>query len=66
MTPVDTSKNPDKVKNYVKSTKATPMLKVVDYFRKAVKRIIFSKGYTSNWFRSLFNVNEISKTQPPI
>ena len=65
MTPVDTSKNPDKVNNYVKSTKATPMLKVGDYVRNAVKSTIFSKGYTSNWIGALFKVNEILKTQPP-
>ena len=27
--------------------------------------ISFSKGYTSNWNRELFQVNEILKTQPP-
>ena len=25
----------------------------------------FSKGYTSNWNRELFKVNEVLKTQPP-
>ena len=49
MTRVDASNNPDKVKYYVKSTKSTPKLKVGDYVRKADKRNIFSKGYTSNW-----------------
>ena len=48
MTPVDASNNPDKVKYYVKSTKATPKFKVGDYVRNADKRNIFSKGYTSN------------------
>ena len=48
MTPVDASNNPDKVKYYVNSTKIKPKLKVVDYVRNAVKRNIFSKGYTSN------------------
>ena len=48
MTPVDASNNPDKVKYYVKSTKATQKHKVGDYARKADKRNIFSKGYTSN------------------
>ena len=65
MTPVDASYNPDKVKYYVKSTKATPKPKVDDYVRNADKRNIFSKGYTSNWNRELFKVNEILKTQPP-
>ena len=50
MTPVDAS-NPDKVKYYVNSTKATPKLKVGDYVRNVDKRNIFSKGYTSNWKR---------------
>ena len=65
MTPVDASNNPDKVRYYVKSTKATPKLKVGNYVRNADKRNIFSKGYTSNWNRELFKVNEILKTQPP-
>ena len=64
MTPVDASNNPDKVKCYVKSTKATPKFKVGDYVRNAVKRNIFSKGYTSNW-RELYKVKEVLKTRPP-
>ena len=59
MTPVDASNNPDKVKYYVNSTKATPKLKVGDYVRNADKRNIFSKGNTSNWNRELFKVNEV-------
>ena len=65
MTPVDASNNTDKVRIYVKSTKATPEFKVGDYVRNADKSNIFSKGYTSNWNRQLFKVNEILKTQPP-
>ena len=65
MTPVDASNNPDKVRYYVKSTKATPKFKVGDYVRNADKRNIFSKGYTSNWNRELFKVNEVLNTQPP-
>ena len=65
MTPVGASNNPDKVKYYVKSTKATPKFKVGDYVRNADKRHIFSKGYTSNWNKELFQVNEILKTQSP-
>ena len=42
-----------------------PKLKVGDYVRNADKGNIFSKGYTSNWNRELFKVNEILKTQPP-
>ena len=53
MTPVDASNNPDKVRCYVKSTKATPKFKVGDYVRNADKRNIFSKGYTSNWKKYL-------------
>ena len=64
MTPVDASNNPDKVRYYVKSTKATPKLKVGDYVRNADKRNILSKGYTSNWNRELFKVNEVLKIQP--
>ena len=72
MIPVDASNNPDKVKYYVKSTKATPngkpgyaQLKVGDYVRSADKRNIFSKGYTSNLNKELFKVTEVLKTQPP-
>ena len=65
MTPVDASNNPDKVRysfNF-KNTKAK--LKVGDYVRNADKHNIFSKGYTSNWNRELFKLNEVLKTQPP-
>ena len=65
MTPVDASNNPDKVKYYVKSNKATPKFKVGDYVRNAYKRNIFSKGYTSNWNRELFKINEVLNTKPP-
>ena len=64
MTPVDASNNPDKVIYYVKSTKATPKFKVVDYVRNADKHNILSRGYTSNWNRELFKVNEVLNTQP--
>ena len=62
MTPVGASNNPDKIKYYVNSTKATPKFKVGDYVRNVDKRNIFSKGYTSNWNRELFKVNEFLKT----
>ena len=65
MTPVDASNNPDKVKYYVNSTKATPKFKVGDYVRNVDKRNIFSKGYASNWNRELFKVNEVLKTKQP-
>ena len=72
MTPLDASYNPDKVKYYIseiasqiKSTKATLKHKVGDFVRNVDKRNIFSKGYTSNWNRELFKVNEVLKTQPP-
>ena len=65
MTPVDASNNPDKVRYYVKYTNATPNFEVGDYVRNADKRNIFSKGYTSNWNRELFKVNDVLKTQPP-
>ena len=48
MKPVDASNNLDKVRYYVKSTKATPKFKVGDYVRNADRRNIFTKGYTSN------------------
>ena len=72
MTPVDASNNPDKVKKTFsfknikgKPGYAQPKLKIGDYVRNVDKRNIFSKGYTSNWNRELFKVNEILKTQPP-
>ena len=65
MTEVDASNNPDKVKYYVKSTKATPKFKVGDYFRNADKHNIFSKGDASNWNREMFKVKEVLKTRPP-
>ena len=63
MTHVDASNNPDKVKYFVKSSKSIPTLKVGYYARKADQRNIFSKGYTSNWIRELFKVNQGLKTQ---
>ena len=72
MTPVDASKNPDKVK-YTFSFKnikgklgyAQPKLNVGDYVRNVDKRNIFSKGYISNWNRELFEVTGVLKTHPP-
>ena len=64
--PVDASKNSDKVRYITStSTKIKPKLKVGDYVRNADKRNIFSKGYTSNWKRELFKINEVLKTQRP-
>ena len=65
MTPVDASNNPDKVKYTFSFKNIKPKLNVGDYVRNVDKRNIFSKGYTSNWNRELFKVNEVLKTQPP-
>ena len=65
MTPVDASNNPDKVKYTFSLKNIKPKLNVGDYVRNVDKRYIFSKGYTSNWNRELFKVNEVLKTQPP-
>ena len=65
MTPVDASNNPDKVKYTFNFKNIKPKFNVGDYVRNADKRNIFSKGYTSNWNRELFKVNEVLKTQPP-
>ena len=70
MTPVDASINPDKVKytfsfKNIKGKPGYAQLKVGDYVRNVDKRNIFSKGYTSNWNRELFKVNEVLKTHPP-
>ena len=65
MTPGDASNNPDKVKYTFSFKNIKPKLKVGDYVRNVDKRNIFSKGYTSNWNRELFKVNEVLKTHPP-
>ena len=65
MTPVDASNNPDKVKYTFSFKNIKPKLNVGDYVRNVDKRNIFSKGYTSNWNRELFKVNEVLKTHPP-
>ena len=64
MTPVDASNNPDRVRYSFIYRNIKPKLKVGDYVRNADKRNILSKGYTSNWNRELFKVNEVLKTQP--
>ena len=51
MTPVDASDNLDKVEYNFSFKNIKSKLKVVDYFRNADKRNIFSKRYTSNWNR---------------
>ena len=65
MTPVDASNNPDKVKYTFSFKNIKPKLNVGNYVRNADKRNSFSKGYTSNWNRELFKVNEVLKTHPP-
>ena len=65
MTSVNASNNPDKFEYTFGFKKIKPNHKVGDYVRIADKRNIFSKGYTSNWNRELFKVNEVLKTQPP-
>ena len=65
MTTVDSSNNPDKVRYSFNFKNTKPKLKVGDYVRNADKRNIFSKGYTSNWNREIFKVNEVLKTQLP-
>ena len=65
ITPVDASNNPDKVKYTFSFKNIKPKVKIGDYVGNADKRNIFSKGYTSNWNRELFKVNEVLNTQPP-
>ena len=65
MTPVDSSNNPDKVKYTFSFKNIKSKLNVGDYVRNVDKHNIFSKGYTSNWNRELFKVNEVLKTHPP-
>ena len=49
LTPVDASNNPDRVEYSF-------------IYRNIIPKL---KGYTSNWNRELFKVNEVLKTQPP-
>ena len=65
MTSVDASNNPDKVIYTFSFRNIKGELNVGDYVRNVDKRNIFSKGYTSNWNRELFKVNEVPKTHPP-
>ena len=65
MTPVDASNNPDKVKYTFSFKNIKPKLKVGDYVRNVDKRNIFSEGYTSNWNRELFKINEVLNTHLP-
>ena len=65
MTPVDASNIPDKVKYTFSFRNIKPKLNVGDYVRNVDKRNIFSEGYTSNWNRELFKVNEVLKTHSP-
>ena len=65
MTPADASENPENVKYIQTLAKIKPKLKVGDFVRNADKRNIYSKGYTSNWNRELFKINEVLNTNPP-
>ena len=65
MTPVDASINPEDVRYIIfASTKIKRKPKIGDYVRNADKCNIIFKGYTSDWNRELFRVNEVLKTQP--
>ena len=64
-TPVNASNNPDNVTYSINFKNIKPKPKVGDYVRNADKRNIFSKGYTSNWNREWFKVNEVLNTQKP-
>ena len=66
MTAVDASHNPEKYRLSFSLKNSKPRLKVGDYVKKADKRNLFSKGYTSNWYTQLFKINQVLKTQPPI
>ena len=65
MTPIDASNNPDKAKYIFSFNKIDPKPNVGDYVRNADKRNFFSKGYTSNWNREIFNVNDVLNNQLP-
>ena len=65
MTPGDASYHPEKNIYYFKSTEATPKFKDGDCVKVADKRNIFSKAYTSNLNRELFNVNKVLEFQTP-
>ena len=65
MTPAGASENPENVKYIQKLTEIKPKFKVGDFVRNADKRNIYSKGYTSNWNREFFKINEVLNTNPP-
>ena len=66
MTAVDASHNPEKNRHSCSFKNSKPRLKVGDYVKKADKRNIFSRGYTSNWYTELVKINQVLKIQPPI
>ena len=41
-----------------------PKFQVGDFVRVPDKRILYSKGYTTNWNRELFKINKINNTNP--
>ena len=41
-----------------------PQLQVGDFVRVTDKRNLYSKGYTTNWNRELFQIHKISPTNP--
>ena len=59
MTHVAASNDPDKIKYTFSFKKFKPKIKIGDYVRNADKRHIFSKEYTSNLNREIFEVNEV-------
>ena len=63
MTPFEASNKPIDPPTFVNKPKQ-PKFQVGDYVRVPDKRNIYSKGYTTNWNRELFKIQEINPTNP--
>ena len=41
-----------------------PKFQVGDFIRVPDKRILYSKGYTTNWIRELYKIHKVNKKNP--
>ena len=66
MTPFEMSTNTNKqIPHPILNDKIKlPKFQVGDFVRVPDKRILYSKGYTTNWNRELFKIHKVNKTNP--
>ena len=64
MTPFEASNNKLIPSNIHNHNKKLPKFQVGDYIGVPDKRNLYSKGYTTNWKRELFEIHKINKTNP--